>query len=172
MTTLEAAWAWYETTRRHATLFGRLTRPDYWLSLPLDRDDRFKALDPAQVRAQVDAGLPFLDDLAVVVLFSVFESVVRDEAVRLLRLGRSPADHPVVRNTLAGAEDALREGSFFRVLDAFKGPVDVALVEHVNQVRKYRNWVAHGRRGTPDANVGPRDAYDRLRAFLAAVGLS
>jgi hypothetical protein len=69
-------------------------------------------------------------------------------------------------------QKTLREGSFFRVLEAYKGPVDVKLVEQINQVRKYRNWVAHGRRGKPDANVEPRDAYDRLQAFLTALGLT
>ncbi|HEX4613523.1 MAG TPA: hypothetical protein VH092_35400 [Urbifossiella sp.] len=142
------------------------------MGLPIDRDDRFKSLDPDEVRGQVEFSLPFLDDLAVVVLFSVFESIVRDNAVGLLRDRRSPADHPVVSNTLRDAEESLREGSFFHVLEAYKGPVDVKLVEHVNQVRKYRNWVAHGRRATdPPDNVSPRAAYDRLGLFLATLGI-
>lgn len=172
MTALDEAWAWYQTTRRHLALFGRLTRPDYWAGLPVDRDDQFKPLDPAQVRARIDEGLPTLNDLAVLVLFSAFEAVVRDQAVELVRGRRSPADHPVVRNTLDAAETALQDGSFHRVLQAYKGPVDVNLVEQVNQVRKFRNWVAHGRRGDPDDMVEPQAAYERLRAFLDAVGLS
>jgi hypothetical protein len=35
------------------------------------------------------------------------------------------------------------EGSFFAVLQSYKGPDD-NLIEQVNQVRRYRNWVAHG----------------------------
>jgi hypothetical protein len=172
MTTLEEAWGWYDTTRRHLSLFGRLTRPDYWIGLPLDRDDKFKALDPEEVRSRIETGLPYLNDLAVVVLFSVFESIVRHHAVGLIESRRSATDHPVISRTLDEAEESLREGSFYHVLQAYKGPLDVNLVEHVNQIRKYRNWVAHGRRGKPDANVTPPDAYDRLRAFLAAVGVA
>ncbi len=172
MTTLEEARAWYEAACRNLALFGRLTRPDYWAGLPTDRDDRFKDLDRGQVKAEIDAGLPFLDDLAGVVMFSVFESIVRDQAVGLLRQRRLPTDHPVISKTLDAAEESLLEGSFQWVLQTYKGPVDVNLVEQVNQVRKYRNWVAHGRRGRPDANVTPRDAFDRLQAFLTALGLA
>jgi len=39
-------------------------------------------------------------------------------------------------------------------------------MEEVNQVRRYRNWVAHGRRDGPPAAVDPRTAYDRLQRFL------
>ncbi len=45
-------------------------------------------------------------------------------------------------------EDAvgqIEHGSFHWVLEVFK-PYGAGLVEEVNQVRKYRNWVAHGRR--------------------------
>ena len=40
------------------------------------------------------------------------------------------------------------------------------LVEEVNQVRKYRNWVSHGKRGERPDNVEPPMAFDRLRRFL------
>jgi len=42
-------------------------------------------------------------------------------------------------------------------------------IEEVNQVRRYRNWVAHGRRAEPAEYVTPPAAYRRLRAFLAAL---
>jgi hypothetical protein len=81
--------------------------------------------------------------------------------------------HPVVQAALGDGRDQIEQGSFFRVLQAYKPSIDNDLVEQVNQVRKYRNWVAHGRRGseTP-ASVTPLAAYDRLRALLAALGLS
>lgn len=171
MTTLDDAWAWYTVTHQHLKLFRRLARPDYWAGLPIDRDDAFKFLDPSQVQDQIDTRLPYLDDLAIVVLFSVFEAIVRDQALELVRCQRVPGEHPVIGNALDDVENSLREGSFFRVLEAYKGPIDKNLVEHVNQVRKYRNWVAHGRRARPEANVDPRQAYTRLRDFLAAVDL-
>jgi hypothetical protein len=52
------------------------------------------------------------------------------------------------------------------VLEPFKkGHAD--LVEEVHQVRRYRNWVAHGRRDQPRDRVHPQLAYDRLTRFLA-----
>jgi hypothetical protein len=47
---------------------------------------------------------------------------------------------------------------------------DVNLTEEVNQVRRYRNWVAHGRRMEQPAAVDPATAYDRLKRFLNHFG--
>jgi hypothetical protein len=47
----------------------------------------------------------------------------------------------------------------------------VSLVESVNQVRRYRNWVAHGRRiAKPDA-VDTETAFRHLKDFLNGVGI-
>ena len=46
------------------------------------------------------------------------------------------------------------------------GTLDAALVEEVSQGRRYRNWVAHGRRGEPPDAVDPRTASNRLQRFL------
>jgi hypothetical protein len=56
-------------------------------------------------------------------------------------------------------------GSFGKVTRALRG-IDPNLVEEVNQVRRYRNWVAHGRRGPEPDFVTPQKAYDRLTRFL------
>ena len=47
---------------------------------------------------------------------------------------------------------------------------DANLIEEVNQVRRYRNWVAHGRRTPQPAAVTPATAYDRLKRFLDHLG--
>lgn len=65
---------------------------------------------------------------------------------------------------VADLQESVRQGSFFRILATYK-PDDAGLVEEINQVRRYRNWVAHGRRGEQPAQVTPRVAYDRLRRF-------
>jgi hypothetical protein len=59
----------------------------------------------------------------------------------------------------------IEQGSFFNVLEPYKD-LDANLVEQVNQVRRYRNWVAHGRRTEQPAAVDPKTAYDRLKQFL------
>jgi hypothetical protein len=67
------------------------------------------------------------------------------------------------------ALEAIEVGSFFRVLEPYKSEGHADLIEEVNQVRRYRNWVAHGRRGEQPPSVAPRMAYERLSRFLAVV---
>lgn len=67
------------------------------------------------------------------------------------------------------------EGSFFnRVLGPLKEQISglADLVTQVNQVRDFRNWVAHGGRGRPRNYIDPRSAYERLTAFLTAIGIA
>ncbi|MDB5313023.1 MAG: hypothetical protein JWO38_7225 [Gemmataceae bacterium] len=42
----------------------------------------------------------------------------------------------------------LNEGYFNRILESYTVQVSKDLIEKVNQARKYREWVAHGRRAT------------------------
>jgi len=116
-----------------------------------------------------------IDDLAVVVLFSVFESLVRDYLIRRIKPEAAALSDPILKQA---ADDALRgvaEGSFFRrVLEPLKeqNHLSANLITQVDQVRDYRNWVAHGRRETPTNNVTPQMAYDRLGDFLDALDIA
>jgi hypothetical protein len=79
---------------------------------------------------------------------------------------------PILKEAAENAIQGVEEGSFYRrVLDPLKEQrrVSADLVTQVDQVRHYRNWVAHGRRdrGSDMSNVTPRMAYERLREFLA-----
>ncbi|MGP0068681.1 MAG: hypothetical protein ACLQGP_34405 [Isosphaeraceae bacterium] len=67
--------------------------------------------------------------------------------------------------------EGIEEGSFYsNVLDLFK-KLDHNLIEVVNQVRRNRNWVAHGRREEKKPmNMSPKDTLERLRAFLQLIG--
>jgi hypothetical protein len=66
-------------------------------------------------------------------------------------------------------KESIEHGSFFKVMEPYKD-VDADLVEEVNQVRRYRNWVAHGRRTKQTPVVRPEVAYDRLKRFLNKLG--
>jgi hypothetical protein len=44
--------------------------------------------------------------------------------------------------------------------------MDDDLTAQVNQVRKFRNRVAHGRRDTPENHVTPEGAFERLGRYL------
>ncbi len=69
--------------------------------------------------------------------------------------------HLLLVKATSDAIERIEKGSFYQVLESYKS-LDRDLVEQVNQVRKYRNWVAHGKRGASPSAVDPRAAYDRL----------
>lgn len=173
MTNLGDAWEWYRTAREQLRLSRRLGLK-YWDAAEfrhlVDRDEQVRNYSGQQVEVSADLVLAPLADLAVLVLFSVFEATLRDDLVAQLREETAGLTHPVVRQAVRDAEDGIENGSFYnRVLSLLKGPVDSNLIEGVNQVRRYRNWVAHGRRTAQPDSVTPELAYQRLADFLAAV---
>ncbi len=167
MKTLAEAWAWYEATKQHAKLVRRLVG-HHWEVLPDDpvfEAGRVRLLEGATVVQNT------LDDLAVVVFFSVFEAIVRQHVLDEIGPEQQLLTHPVLIAAAGDASERVEVGSFARVLEPYKSPGLADLIEQVNQVRRYRNWVAHGKRasGTMPARVVPDAAYERLTAFLAAI---
>ncbi|HZW34039.1 MAG TPA: hypothetical protein VFF52_25165 [Isosphaeraceae bacterium] len=168
MMTLDEAWNWYVTTEKQLSLFGRIGRR-HWDNLPWDgelgKDEKLKTLTSRDLVADADFSLDHLDDFAVLILFSAFESIIRDQARQDVQRERGRLSHPLVTRILDQAIGDIEQSSIFRVLEVFKGQ-DANLVEEVNQVRQYRNWVAHGRRGKPPFGIDPEIAYKRLKRFL------
>jgi hypothetical protein len=170
MTALADAWKWYQDAKRHLQAMRRLANT-HWGELPHDKllDDRSQK----RVVEDTTAVLASLDDLAVVLLFSVFEAEVRERVVDGLTTEREGLRNPVLRKAADAAVEGIEVGSFARVLEPFKSADTVDLIEQVNQVRKYRNWVAHGKRENWRSEaVSPQDAYARLGRFLAVLGVT
>jgi uncharacterized protein YutE (UPF0331/DUF86 family) len=139
------------------------------------QDNQFRMLEAGVVVAQTTAGLEPIDDLAVLVLFSVFESRVRDYLIERIEPHANQISEPILKESADDAVRGVREGSFYRrVLDPLKkqGRVEADLVTQVDQVREYRNWVAHGMRDAPTNNISPETAYKRLEEFLAVLGIA
>jgi hypothetical protein len=171
---LEDAWDWYISVRtlaydmRH--LAGRCDRPE-WASV-LSRDNRLRERTAAELGDMAKKILDDLDDLAVLVLFSVFEATVRAQAGADVDREKAQISHVAVLEAVKDLQEAIKNGSFAKVTKAFKG-MNKDLTAQVDQVRRFRNWVAHGRRDAPENNVAPDDALDRLRRYLELlVGLS
>ncbi len=177
MKTLADAWAWYESTKRNLARMQRLGRK-HWDDPSLEaasiwQDDQFRLLEASDTTVSLRP----IDDLAVVVLFSVFEADVRQFLVARMKPEQESLNDPILKDAAADAVRGVEEGSFYRrVLDPLKaqGRVSGDLVTQVDQVREYRNWVAHGRREREGErnNVTPRVAYERLREFLTALGIA
>jgi hypothetical protein len=171
MKTLADAWRWYQAVRGQLRLIGRLARK-HWNELPwqgaLGQDQAFLDARPEAVVADAQFGADHLDDLAVLVLFSVFEAQRRRYVAEAVQQEAAGLRHYALRLAAAEMLQRIEEGSFFRVLEPFKAQ-DADVVELVNQVRRYRNRVAHGRRDDPPTQVPPLEAFRRLDRFLKAV---
>jgi hypothetical protein len=169
---LADAWQWYESALVLTRAIQRLGER-YWEGLPwateLGRDNRLGSLEAVEIHRRSGAVLADLNDLCVLLLFSVFEAQVRERALADVAAELPAPHHPAVRHALQTLKENIASGNFFHVLEAYKG-IDPDLVEQVNQVRKYRNWVAHGRRDDPENLVEPGLAFARLQRFLDLLG--
>ncbi len=179
MKTLADAWNWYLATRRNLERMARLGSK-HWGDPSLEdasiwQDDLFRMLEPSVIVADTTTSMKPIDDLAVVVIFSVFESNVRDYLAARVKPEAADLSDPILKEASADALQGIEEGSFSkRVLQPLKaqGRVSADLVTQVDQVRDYRNWVAHGRREIPANNVTPEIARARLTEFLGALGIA
>src|SRR5947207_12023102 len=81
MKTLQSAWKWYSESKSQIRLMERLAT-HHWAGLPWDgplgKDEHFRRLEAVEIQSQTQFTLEHLDDIAIVVLFSVFEAIVRD----------------------------------------------------------------------------------------------
>jgi hypothetical protein len=151
---------------------GRLGEK-HWNNLPWDgdlgRDNHLIDLTSSEILNDAQKVLDDLDDLRVLLLFSVFEATIRERVLAEVEAELPLLRHVAVKRAVEEMKDGIEHGSFFKVLEPYKD-FDADLIEHVNQVRRYRNWVAHGRRMEQPAAVDPTMAYDRLKRFLDQLG--
>jgi hypothetical protein len=151
---------------------GRLGEK-HWNNLPwegaLGGDNHLRHLTSADVLNGSQTVLDDLDDLCVLLLFSVFEATIREQVLAEVEAELPSLRHLAIKRAVAEMKEGIEHGSFFKVLEPYKD-LDAGLTEEVNQVRRYRNWVAHGRRTAQPAAVNPTTAYDRLKRFLEQLG--
>jgi hypothetical protein len=167
------AWRWYEAMKNLTVMMDRIARR-YWnedvqeqtLAQTLHQDAMLKEYAAAPILELTQRVKDDLDDLAVLLLFSVFEAIVRERTLEEMdRELPTPPSHPTLTRAIADAKDAVEHGSFGRVTEAYKS-LNPDVKTQVDQVRQDRNWVAHGHRGAPKNNVDPARASDRLGFFL------
>ena len=170
---LEDARKWYENVRRLIGMMDRIAGK-YWdsgvshrtLGETLHRDERFRDLEAWQIKEMVEHVRKHLDDIGVLFLFSVFEAEVRGRILNKIEAElETPPSHPVLNKAIQDAKEAVKSGSFGRLTESYK-QANSELVGNVDQVRHFRNWVAHGRRDDPVNNVDPESALERLNGFL------
>lgn len=170
--TLDQAFDWYMAAKIMSKSMGRMGLK-HWDTLTregmLSADDQLRLLKSENIVQQAKV---VLDDLCVLLLFSVFEAIVRDRVLREVSSQLPPLRHPSIMRAIDAMKTEIEQGSFGRVMEPYK-TLDPTLVEEVNQVRRYRNWVAHGRRdGEQPASVDPKKAHERLRRFLVLLAIT
>lgn len=181
MKTLIEAWEWYTAARDNLLRMKRLAIR-HWNDESLRdssiwKDERFKQIEAGDLESQTSRALAPLEDLGVLVLFSVFEAAVRDHLEKEIRPESDKIVHLILRQAADEVFDGIRQGSLANhVLTPLKdqGKTDPNLSDKVKQVRDYRNWVAHGKREPRPmsvVNLAPLDAFDRLREFLDVLGI-
>jgi hypothetical protein len=172
MKSLDDAWQWYLDAKQALHLMHRLGAK-HWLEFPwmddnfsLVKDDEFRMLESTHITQPSKNALEPLADLAIVVMFSVFEAVVRESIVQQIGPESAQLRHQSLRDAAEEVTQKISVGSFFHVLSPFR-TLDPDLTEEIDQVREYRNWVAHGHRTKLKNAVTPEVAHDRLARFLS-----
>lgn len=113
MKSLSEAWDWYESVRVSLQQLQRIGSK-YWTEIPwasakIARDDDFKTLEAEDISAATRKGLAPIDDLAIVVLFSVFESLVRQHLVEQLQPEKATLSNPILIQAAENAVQGLKK---------------------------------------------------------------
>jgi hypothetical protein len=170
---LDQGWAWYEAARQSLRRIRRLG--EKWSVLPwhgeaeMWRDNVVGKLAGEKVVTDAQTATSRLDDLAVIELFSIFEGVVRRLVVEQVGAASVSLTHPVLIAAARNAIEAAGHRSFAEILNSYSQSGHADIAEQVRQVRRYRNWLSHGRRGKEQRKIEPKTAYERLRKFLEII---
>jgi hypothetical protein len=172
---LDDVWTWYLAMRQSLRRIRRFAEK-YWDDLPwhhdevqMWRDTVLGKLPSEQVAADAQTAVSRIDDLAVIELFSVFEGIVRRLVAEQVENASASLSHPMLIAAARDAVEATKKRSFAEVLSAYGKGGHANIAEQVRQVRKYRNWITHGRRGEQLRKIEPKVAYDRLCKFLELI---
>lgn len=118
---------------------------------------------------QLDAARQEWDDLAVLGMAAAFEARVKEYLLQQVEVSAS-SYRAAIDNWLTRR---IEDSPLSRLGELFKPPVTKAMLDDVDRIRTYRNWVAHGRatHRRPAYLVTPQLAFTTLTGFLATAGL-
>jgi len=114
--------------------------------------------------------LDIVDDLFVVAMFAAFEQRVKDFAGDVLAASTLPSSSPAVAEWVG---KSIRNARAVEIEEALAGQLAPSQVGDLRKLRKFRNWVAHGRRvpvPVAVARFAPGEAQQVLIETLAAIG--
>jgi hypothetical protein len=135
---------------------------------------QFAAASDQQILDLLDAAQDEVDDQAVLFLYATFEARLREHIVAQsgLLTGATQPSAQFGQNLHGWFNDLCRDARMDKVLDLFVPSVNQVLIAQVGSIRKYRHWLAHGRRGLAVPSVTPLFAYRTLTSFLQLCNLT
>lgn len=144
---------------------------DPGISPPLVKGTVFDGMVPNLVDSTIDALQEHLDDQAVLSLYAAFESALRGHLAAQAVYLKTHVSKPDSDFAIALAEEYeswCDEGiRMDRVAHLFQPTVDQTLISQIGQIRKYRHWLAHGKRRSKPPQTTPTFTYGVLDALLS-----
>jgi len=119
--------------------------------------------------SEIDDELEAVKDLFIVDAFAAFERLLRKRVLLSVESQENVLSEKLLRVVR-------KESEYIKIeylLDALKDFADSGRIGLIKQIKKYRGWVAHGRKSLTYSPVKPVDIYVIFEAFrLAAVTMA
>lgn len=130
----------------------------------------FSTLSNAEATRQLERAGSEIDDLTVLALVSFFEQLllayVRELAEQITAEQTEPVPGVLAEYAFKNAE----RWRFKEILKLSGSVADASVLERVEKLYDYRNWVAHGKHKLKPVTTDPLDAYAALSLLLRQIG--
>jgi hypothetical protein len=116
----------------------------------------------------LDVAQEELDDQTVMFLYATFEATLRDHVTAQgpLLAGAVQPGPQFGPNLEAWFTEFCKDIRMDKVVSLFEPWAAATGIAQAGSIRKYRHWLAHGKRGAVPPSVTPQFAYNSLTSFL------
>jgi hypothetical protein len=170
---LDPIWRAYGITLDSYSVVRRsLTGPNR--ALALHGSQFVTAANDQEVLDALDVAQEELDEQTVMFLYATFEATLRDHLSAqgsLLAAATQPGPQfgPSLQTWFT---ELCKETRMDKIVDLFEPWVGATGIAQAGSIRKYRHWLAHGKRGAAPPSVTPPFAYNSLTNFLQSCHLA
>jgi hypothetical protein len=132
------------------------------------------AVNDQEILDALDAAEDELDDQSVMFLYATVEATLRDHVTgHGVLLFPAAVPGPQFGSSLqAWFIELCKDTRMDKVVGLFEPWAGQVGVAQAGSIRKYRHWLAHGKRGAVPQAVTPQFAYTSLMQFLQSCGLT
>ncbi len=171
---LDPIWAAHQTARAALKVVRRCVKVEEIDRAKTFSNTLFRDLTDAQCIDSLDDAVTEVNDSAVLLMYATFEARLRDHiAKQAHHLQAVQEPNPDFGVALAASFSEYSDRTRMDDLaELFLSAVGGDLLAQVGNIRTYRHWLAHGRRGDQPPSVTPGFAYKTLTAFLQSAGIT